>query len=182
MSILNPTQALSQSRGWLIFGGILSIIVGFFAIGSPFLFSIVIVQLLGIFALISGVISLILAIFSKHVAHRILDAFLAVIRIAAGIILLRCIGSSIAVITLILAIFFMVEGIFSIVGAIKIRGHGGWIWTLINGFVALFLGILVYAQWPSSATWILGFFYGINALFWGISLLSLGLAAPKQAT
>lgn len=182
MSTTSPSSAvqnLSQSRGWLIFGGVLSILVGFFAMGSPLLFSVVIAQLLGIFALVSGVISLGLALFSKHVAHRVLDALSGLIRIAAGIALLACVASGVAVITLILAIFFMVEGVAFIIGAFKMREHAGWIWTLINGIAALVLGVMVYARWPSDSAWVLGLLYGINSLFWGASLLALGFAAPK---
>lgn len=172
---------ISQSRGWLIFGGLLSILVGFMAMGSPYLFSAFIVQFLGAFALVSGCISLALALFSKHVAHRVLDAFLSMIRIAAGVVLLRCVASSIAVITLILAIFLIVEGVAFIIGAIKLRAHSGWIWTLINGIAALALGAMVYARWPSDSLSLLGLLFGINSLFWGISLLALGFGAPKAS-
>ncbi|MFZ4682133.1 MAG: HdeD family acid-resistance protein [Terrimicrobiaceae bacterium] len=184
MSETSPNTAitqLSQSRGWLIFSGFLSIVVGFMAIGSPYLFSAFLVQFLGAFALISGCISLALAIFSKHVAHRVLDAVLSLIRIAAGVVLLRCVASSIAVITLILAVFFIVEGVAFIVGAIKLRSHAGWIWTLINGIAALFLGVLVYARWPFDSFGVLGLLFGINSLFWGVSLLALAFGAPKAA-
>lgn len=172
---------LSQSRGWLVFGGILSILVGFFAMGSPWLFSIVIAQFLGIFALISGIGSLGIAIFSKHVDHRLLEGFLALIRIAAGIALLMCVASGVAIITLILAVFLIVEGLSFIFGAFRMRAHAGWVWMLINGIAALVLGIMVYVRWPSDSAWVLGLFYGINSIFWGTSLLMLGLGAPKTA-
>jgi uncharacterized membrane protein HdeD (DUF308 family) len=178
----SPASTLSHSRGWLIAGGLLSILVGFLAMGSPLLFSVVLAQFLGIFALVSGVISLFVAIFSKQVTHRVLEALLAVIRIIAGIVLLRCITSSIAVITLILAVFLIVEGIFSIIGAFKMRQHYGWVWTLINGIGALVLGVMVYNRWPSNSAWVLGMLYGINSIFWGVSLLTLGTGAPKPAT
>jgi len=175
------TLNFSQSRGWLIFGGVLSIFVGFMAMGSPYLFSAFIVQFLGAFVLISGCISLALAIFGKHTTHRVLDAFLSLIRIAAGAILLACVASSIAVITLILAVFLIIEGISFIIAAFKLRAHNGWIWTLINGIAALVLGVMVYSRWPSDSFWVLGLFYGINSLFWGVSLLALGFGAPKPS-
>ena len=178
----SPLTALSHSRGWLIAGGLISIFVGFLAIGSPLLFSVVIAQFLGIFAVVSGVIALFVAIFSKHATHRFLEALLGAIRIVAGIVLLRCIASSIAVITLILAVFLVVEGVSSIIGAFKMRQHYGWVWTLINGIAALVLGVMVYVRWPSNSVWVLGLFFGINLLFNGMSLLMLGLAAPKAAT
>jgi uncharacterized membrane protein HdeD (DUF308 family) len=172
-------SAFSQSRGWLIAGGILSIFVGFLAMGSPLFFSVVLAQFLGIFALVSGVISLCVAIFSKQVTHRLLEALLAVIRIVAGFVLLRCIVSSLAVITLIFAIYLIVEGIFLIIGAFKMRQHYGWVWTLINGIAAVVLGVMVYNRWPSNSVWVLGMLYGINSIFWGVSLLTLGFGASK---
>jgi uncharacterized membrane protein HdeD (DUF308 family) len=75
----------SKSRGWLISGSILSIIVGLVALSYPLLFSFLIVQLLGVFALVSGVISLFIAIFDKDVAPRGLNAVVAVVRIGAGL-------------------------------------------------------------------------------------------------
>jgi len=47
-SLSSAATDLSKSRGWLIAGGFLSIFVGFSAIGSPLLFSLVIAQLLGL--------------------------------------------------------------------------------------------------------------------------------------
>jgi len=178
----SDARALSASRGWLIIGGILSILVGFIAMGSPYLFSFIIAQYLGIAALIIGVISLVMAIFGKHSGHRLTEALSGVIRITAGIILLRCIGSGVAIITLILAGYLAAEGITSILGAFKLRGNPGWIWTLISGIAGLVLGLMVFSRWPNDSASILGLLFGIHTLFSGVSLLSLGLAARDASS
>ncbi len=178
---VSPVEALSQSRGWLIAGGILSIVVGFMAMGSPYLFSAVIAQVIGIFAIVSGIISLGLSLFEKHQTHRFLNALFAIIRIAAGVIILTCALSSVAMLTLVLAMFLIVEGISAVAFSFKLRNHSGWVWTLLNGVAALVLGIMIFNRWPSDSAWVLGLFYGINSLFFGSSLLALGLGAPKQA-
>jgi len=175
----SPAVDLSKSRGWLLAGGILSILVGFMAMGSPYLFTVVIAQFIAIFALVSGVISLGLAVFGKHSTHRLLDGVLALVRIAAGVVMLACLASSIAVITLILASFFLVEGAFQIVGAFGMRKHQGWVWTLISGIASVVLGLMVFNRWPSDSLFIIGLLYGINSIFWGVSLLTLGMAAKK---
>jgi uncharacterized membrane protein HdeD (DUF308 family) len=177
----SPLENLSQSRGWLIAAGVLSIIVGFMAIGSPYVFSAVIAQVIGIFAIVSGIIALSLSIFEKHQTHRLLNALFAIIRIAAGVIILTCALTSVAMLTLVLAIFLVVEGISAVAFSFKLRGHNGWGWTLLNGVASLALGIMVFNRWPSDAAWVLGLFYGINSLFFGSSLLALGLGAPKPA-
>lgn len=181
----NPTLTtaisdLSKSRGWLIGGGILSVFVGFMAMSFPLLFSIVIAQLLGFFALGSGIIAVALAIVGKHSSHRVLEALLGIVRIIAGIVLLTCVTSSIEVITLIVAVFLFVEGLFLAVAAVKMRAHQGWVWTLINAIASIVLGGMIYVRWPSDSAWVLGLLFGINLIFSGSSLMALGFAAPKQ--
>jgi uncharacterized membrane protein HdeD (DUF308 family) len=169
----------SKSRGWLITGAILSLFVGLLALSSPLLFSFLIVRLLGAFALASGLISLFVAVFGKDVVPRGLNAIFALVRIGAGVALLSCVRSGLNLITLVFAVYLMVEGIFCIFGAFKIREHKGWTFMLLSGIATLVFGLMVYAHWPSGSAWILGFFFGINLLFHGFSQLMLGLSASK---
>lgn len=169
----------TKSRAWLITGAVLSLIVGFLALSSPILFSFLIVRLLGVFALVSGVISLLIAIFGKDVAPSWLNAVFALVRIVAGLALLYCIPSGVRVLTLVFAVFLMVDGAFGILGAFKIRAQKGWIALLFNGVITLVLGLMVYAHWPTGSVWILGFFFGISLLCHGFAQLRLGLSASK---
>ena len=179
-SSLSSTAAdLSKSRGWLIAGGILSIFVGFSAIGSPLVFSLVIAQFLGVVALVSGAIALSLAIFGKHTAHRVLEAVSGLIRIAAGVALLNCLATSVMLITLIFAVFLIIEGVSVSLTALAMRSTPGWVWMLISGIASLILGVMVYNRWPSDSAAVLGFFFGISLLFNGSSLLALGLSARQ---
>jgi uncharacterized membrane protein HdeD (DUF308 family) len=171
---------IMKSRGWLIAGSILSLLLGFIALSSPLLFSVLIVQLLGVFALVGGVISLCVAIFDKDAAPRGLNAIFAVVRIGAGIALLSCVRSGLNLITLIFAVYLIVEGIFSIFGAFKIRGYRGWMFLLLSGFATLALGILVYAHWPASSARFLGLYFGISLLLHGLSQLMIGLFASDS--
>jgi len=181
-STLSPaTNDLSKSRGWLIAGGILSIFVGFSAIGSPLVFSLVIAQFLGAVALVSGIIALGLAIFGKHKGHRVMEALSGLIRIAAGIALLNCLVTSVMMITLIFAFFLIIEGVFVSVTALTMRDTPGWVWMLVSGLASLVLGVMVYNRWPSDSSAVLGFFFGISLLFNGSSLLALGLSARKPS-
>ncbi len=178
----SPANDLSRSRGWLIIGGILSIFVGFSAMGSPLLFSLVIARFLGLFLLVSGTISLVLALLGKHKNHRVMEALLGLIRIAAGVMILNCLPSSVAMITLIFAFYLVAEGLSTSVTALGMRGIPGWGWMLFSGLTSVILGIMVYNRWPSGSTAILGLLFGINLLFHGTSLLALGFSARKPAT
>jgi uncharacterized membrane protein HdeD (DUF308 family) len=168
-----------KSRGWLITGAILSLLLGLLALSSPLFFSFLIVRLLGAFALVSGLISLFPAVFGKDIVPRWLNIIFALVRIGAGLTLLSCVRSGLNLITLVLATYLVVEGIFSIFGAFKIREHRGWIFMLLSGIATLVLGLMVYAHWPSGSAWILGFFFGVSLLFNGFSQLMLGLSASN---
>src|SRR5260370_18492330 len=133
----------SKSRGWLITGAILSLFVGLLALSSPLLFSFLIVQLLGVFALVSGVISLLIAIFGKDVAPRGLNAIFALVRIGAGRALLSCVRYALNFITLVFAVYLIVEGIFGIFAAFKIRERGGWLSIVLSVIVTTVLGLIV---------------------------------------
>ncbi len=174
-------DGISHSRGWLIFGGVLSLLVGVFAISAPGLFSFVLTQLIGALCLVSGVISLAQALFGKNRAHFFLSLLSAIIRIAAGSALFIFTDSGMAALTLILAIVFLSEGIVCIVTSFKIRTNPAWIWLLLNGIVALILGGMIYARWPVDAAWIVGLLYGIQSIFSGSAMLMMGFSAKHPA-
>jgi len=186
MSNSSPSPAIAnilpKSRGWLIGGGMLSIFVGLCAIATPGVFSAFLVQFLGAFCLVTGVMSFFVALFDSHVPHRILNALLALIRIAAGLVLFLFVLPGVLTITLFLAAFFLIEGIFCTVTAFGMRNRSGWIWLLLNGLAAVVLSLMIFNKWPSDATWVIGLLFGINALFGGLSLLFLGLGTPKTTT
>ncbi len=175
----DPHQAFAKSRGWLLAGGIISLLLGIAAMAFPVLFSVAITKVLGIFAMVSGFVSLFLAIFGKHVAHRIVNALTAILRIVIGAVLLIFVFHGMVALTLLIASFLTVEGIFLIAGSIQLRKHSAWIWMLLNGIIALLLGLLLFAHWPGNSAWVLGLFYGINSIFYGTTLLTLAIAKPK---
>ena len=54
-------------------------------------------------------------------------------------------------------------------------------WQLVNAGVTLFLGALIWLNWPSSSVWAIGTLVGVNLLMTGFSRLMLGSAARKLA-
>jgi len=170
----------TPGRAWLLIGGAVSILVGFLAIGAPTLFSFVLTALIGALCLVSGVIGLFQALFGKEIAHRILAALSAVIRLAAGASLFLFTGSGALALTLILAAVFVVEGVFCIVTSLSMRANKAWVWLFLNGLVALALGWMIYAKWPIDGEWVIGVLYGIQSLFSGGAMVMLGLAAGRS--
>jgi len=181
MSFALTAPAASRHRGWFVFGGGISILVGACAIAAPNFFSLILTQLLGAFCLVSGLMGLILAVSGKDRPHRFFSGLSGVVRIAAGGALLICTDSGLMILTLVLAVVFLTEGIVCIVTALRMRDNPAWIWLLLNGVAALVLGGMIYARWPIDALWVVGLLFGIQSIFSGAAMLALALAGKKTA-
>ena len=90
-------------------------------------------------------------------------------------------GMALATLTLVLAAYFFVDGIFEIVWAFRLRPIKGWGWALFSGVVALALGIMIWRQFPVSGMWAVGTLAGIHMIFGGSSVTSVCSAARSAA-
>lgn len=165
---------------WFTIAGILTILVGIASIAFAEYASAFIAQFIGAFCLVSGLFLFFSAIFAKTRNHRVLDLFSAALRIIVGVMLLSNLFAAVLALTLLLACIFLAEGLVGIFYAFRLRGKNpAWVWILLNGIVALVLGGLLFAQFPSDAAWAIGLLFGINAVFLGFSLVMFASALPK---
>jgi uncharacterized membrane protein HdeD (DUF308 family) len=86
-----------------------------------------------------------------------------------------------ASLTLVLAVYFLVDGIFQIITAFQIKPHEGWGWVLLSGLAASLLGYLIWSQWPFSGVWAVGILVGINLFMSGWSMIACGGTAREIA-
>jgi uncharacterized membrane protein HdeD (DUF308 family) len=156
--------------------GILVFVCGILAISLPLETSIGIVILLAWLILFAGISHLIFAFHSHSVGGFLWQVLLAMIYGAAAIYMLMNPLLGVLSLTLVLAVFLLVEGILELVLYFRIRQvrHAGWV--LFDGIVTLILGALIWAHWPSSAVWVIGTLVGISLIFSGISRFMLSLA------
>ena len=84
-----------------------------------------------------------------------------------------------ASVTLVLAVFLLLEGTLEIVFYFAIRRvtYAGWV--LFDGLVTLLIGLLIWVQWPSNSSWVIGTLVGISLIFSGISRFMLSIAMRK---
>ncbi len=181
MNAVTTAGGPKKTSGWSVIWGILMFICGMAAIALPRISSVEIVIILSWILLIVGVWHLIFA-FQSHGAGGILwQVLLAVLYGAVGIYMSMHPLLSVVSLTLVLAVFLTFEGVLEIILYFAVRGlrHAGWV--LVNGIVTLILGILIWMQWPSSSTWVIGTLVGISLIFSGVSrfLLAFSLRGPK---
>ncbi len=170
-------EALSRNWGWLLALGILMIILGVVAMAAPVVATIAIQVMLGWLLVISGIAEGIHAFMVKEWRGFLLELLSAVLYLGVGLMLLVDPLKGAVALTLILAVFLLVEGIFKIITALRVREHRGWGWLLASGIVSVVLGVMIWAQWPASGLWVIGLLVGIQLLFTGWSLVMLALVA-----
>lgn len=170
-------EALSRNWGWLLTLGILMVILGLLAIAAPVVATIALQLALGWILVIGGIAQAIHAFMAKGWSGVLLQLLSALLYLVIGVLLLaNPVGGALAL-TLVLAVFLIVEGAFKIILAMRIRDHRGWGWLMASGLLAVVLGLLIWSEWPASGLWIIGLLVGIQLLFTGWSLVMLALAA-----
>lgn len=176
MNPATPIDGLRKATGWSMVWGILMFVCGILAISLPLASSIGIVIVLAWLILFAGVSHLIFAFQSPSVRGFLWKILLAALYVIAGIYMLANPLLGVVSLTLVLAVFLLLEGVVEIALYFNMRGfrHSGWV--LFDGIVTLILGILIWRQWPSSSVWVIGTLVGISLMFSGISRFMLSLA------
>jgi uncharacterized membrane protein HdeD (DUF308 family) len=78
------------------------------------------------------------------------------------------------VVTPLMALFFLMSGLFQLVSSLMIH-LPGWGWHALDGIITFVLGVFVLAEWPASALWVIGLFVGIDLAFYGCAWVTLAL-------
>jgi uncharacterized membrane protein HdeD (DUF308 family) len=173
-------DVLQKGWGWLLGLGILLAVLGVLLIAAPVLGTLAVDLLVAWFLIIGGVAQVVHAFMEKAWRGFLLELASGVLFLVVGGLLLYRPLAGAQALTLFLAAFLLVEGIVRIAMALRLRPAQGWGWLLFDGILAVILALLIWAQWPSSALWVLGLLVGINFLFTGWGLIMIAIAVRSQ--
>jgi uncharacterized membrane protein HdeD (DUF308 family) len=115
-------DASGGTRVLLALLGVLSIIIGLWAVRHVLLTLIALVVLLGIFWVVNGAIELFTALSHRGMPGRGWTAAIGVLSILAGIIVLIYPGPSLLTLSIVLGIWLLVYGAMEIMAAFRLRG------------------------------------------------------------
>ena len=192
MSANQPDIAKIQSavanalhEHWVLFlvEGVVLLVLGATAIALPPLATLALTIVIGWLFLVSGVVGLFTTYMMRHAPGfwwSLLSAALGVV--VGGLLLARPISGAFSL-TLVLIVFFVMEGVASIMFALdhKRELSGRWGWMLVSGIVDLVLAAFVFIGLPSTAAWAIGLLVGINMVFGGSALIAMALHARNAA-
>jgi uncharacterized membrane protein HdeD (DUF308 family) len=177
--------ATSLHEHWVLFlvEGIILVILGLAAITIPPVATLAVEILFGWLFLISGVVGLITTFWMRQAPGFWWSLVSAILGIAAGIVLLLWPLSGVLSLTLILIVFFVIEGVASIMFALEHKRElsGRWVWMLASGVIDLILAAVIFAGLPGTAAWAMGLLVGINMVFGGFALIVMALHAREIA-
>ena len=178
----DSTSVASTGKGNMVWG-ILMLICGLLAITIPLASGIGVAIVIGWLLLITGVWHLLFGFRSgSGVGGFLWQLLLAIVYGAAGLMILLYPLAGLAWLTLVLATFLLIEAVLEFVLYFNIRRRVKAGWVLVDAFITLLLGILIWARWPFSSGWAIGTLIGVSLIFSGISRLMLSAASRAPAT
>jgi uncharacterized membrane protein HdeD (DUF308 family) len=168
---------------WLLLLGILLTASGVVAIVFPaatVVASLTTVVFLGVLLMAAGFATILGTYRAGKWSGMLLHLFIGILYVIAGFLILDSPRVSVLTTTLLIAVIFMVSGIFRIVAAMVLQ-FPKWGWALLNGAVTLLAGIVIYRHFPESAFWVIGLLVGLELLFSGWTWIMLAICVRRAS-
>ena len=127
-------ENVKRASGWSIVLGILMILAGMLAIISPLFAGVMVVYIVAWTAIFNGGVQIVYGFRAHSGGKMILEILLGLLYIAAGVFILMHPGSGLLALTLVIACFLLIYGVFALVLAFQLRPNAGWGWVLIRRY------------------------------------------------
>jgi uncharacterized membrane protein HdeD (DUF308 family) len=172
---------IRQHSGWFIAIGIVFLIGGIAAIAMPLIASITVALVVGWALIFVGVLELVHAWGVRSWGGFVWQLIIGLIVLVGGIAMLNNPIVAAVTLTLLLGAIFIAKGVVQLILGFSFRPHAAWGWIVAAGVLAVIVGLMILASWPSSAAWVLGTLAGVSLIFSGWSYIMIALAARRAA-
>jgi uncharacterized membrane protein HdeD (DUF308 family) len=168
------------SPGWSLALGVLLVIAGIMALVYPVVASITAALYIGWFALIAGVIAIVVAIRTRAEPDFGWRVAMGVVYLGLGFLLVINPVAGAASLALLVGALMVGSGVVELTLAFRMRPRAGWGWLLANGVLSIVLAILIAVGWPMGSLVLIGYLVGFQIITCGIARIALSLAARKS--
>lgn len=168
--------------GLLLTIGIITAVIGVLTLIWPGRTIVVVAVLFGIQLILAGLFRFVAALASDDESGgtRVLYAVLGILSLIAGLYALRHLFVTIAVLALLLGIFWIVNGVVDIIAAVGDRGMRGRGWSAALGVLSIVAGVIVLMS-PSITLLTLAVVLGIWLVVLGIGQVVLAFQLRSKA-
>lgn len=177
-AIRHEFQAIRGKWGWLVALGLALILLASVLIAFPVVATLATIAILGALILVAGAAETLGAFWFREWSGFFLALLSGILGIVIGLMLLANPIRGGITLTLLLACFLFVGGIFKTAAALTHRVEG-WPWLLLSGLIDIVLGVLIWQELPIAGLTVIGLLVGISILFRGFLWLMLGLALRR---
>src|SRR5262249_40039429 len=148
------------------------------AIASPLVFALATAVLIGWVLIAGGAVEILHCFADREWRGFFQDLLSGILYLVIGLMVVASPAATLVTVTLLIALFLIIGRVFrTLVALVERFPHRGWM--LLDGLIALLLGLSIWRQWPLSGLWVVGLFVGIEMLFHGWSMIMLGLAGKR---
>jgi uncharacterized membrane protein HdeD (DUF308 family) len=164
-------------KHWKLFlaEGILFIVLGLCAVVVPQLFSVAVVIFLGWLILLGGIVHISRALMFSGMPGFGSWLFMGILQAVVGYLFIAQPAAGVFTLTILITLFFALEGMAKISLAFMMRPLPNWGLILFSGITALVFAFIIAISWSESSQWLLGLFFGINMIFLGATLVKISL-------
>jgi len=162
---------------FLFFEGIIFVVLGILALTLPWIFTIGFTLVLGWLLIIAGVVTGIRMVQRYQKSGFWSSLIMTALLVGLGIAMILWPTTATEVLTIILSIFFFLEGVTKIFFAIRLRTVGNVRWVALAGIVSVAIAAIIWVGWPQTAHWFIGLLIGINLLFFGFAQIAFAWSA-----
>ena len=171
--------AVGRSWGWMLAFGILSVILGIMVMAWPDATVKVVAFLLGFELFIAGIYSLVRAFTPGGEGERVLLAVLGVLGILVGVLVLRNLFETVAILVLLLGLYWLIHGIIEFFVALFDRTPPGRWWVVFSGLLSFVAGVILLA-WPAPTLLVIVWVIGLFLLIYGLMAIVAAFAARSM--
>jgi uncharacterized membrane protein HdeD (DUF308 family) len=175
---MSEIEEVRKSWGWFLVIGILLMVLGVVCVVKSQTATTFSILALGWVLAISAVFWLIASFRAASWSIFFMYLLNALIRGMIGYLFIRHPDAGAAGVTMVLAVLFIVGGLFRITGSSVIQ-FPYWGWTAVAGLVSVGLGVFLLATWPSATPYFVGIAIGVDLIFDGSALVAFASAVRK---
>lgn len=159
--------------------GAILLLCGILALTYPFVMSIGITVVFGVTLLICGTVLIAGSFWIGRWSAFAVQLLIGIAYAVTGVMVAETPVESTTVLTMLIAVMFIVGGTFRAVVSIVER-YPMWGWALANGLITMLLGLIIIRNFPEAALWLIGTLVGIEVIFNGWFWIMLGLEMRRQ--
>jgi uncharacterized membrane protein HdeD (DUF308 family) len=165
---------VARNWGWYLLLGLALAIIGLAAALYPLAATGASLLFLGYFLVFSGIIQCLISFQCRGWQGFFLHLLAGILELVCGVLMLANPLAAAVTLTLLLAAFLIIGGLFRMIGAFAMKFPGSG-WIALSGFVSFLLGLAVLNQWPASGLWFIGLCVGVDLLLHGATWIAFAM-------